>query len=113
MRFYFNAFKDNNISCFNNSNNNNHIDINLKPEPDKFYLDIYKIAILDIFKLKNTNSAKKIMQLNKSIKAHNLQNKKPKMDFFILLNTIIKTMILYENANKNYFKAKMNLLIKI
>lgn len=69
--FHLNTFKNNNISSLGDSNNNNHIDIDLKPQLDKFYLDIYKMVTLDIFKLKNINFAKNIMKLNKMIKAHN------------------------------------------
>lgn len=113
MAFHPNTLKDNNICNLGDSNDNNHIDINLKTRPDGFYLNIYKIATSDIFKLKNINYAKKIMKLNMSIKTHNFENNKPKMKFFILLKTMAKIIILYESIKKNNSKAKMNLFAEI
>ena len=111
--FHPNAFKDDDTSGLGDSNNDNHMDIDPKPQPDEFYLNIYKMATPDIFKLKDTNSAKKVMKLNKRIEAHNFQNNKPKMDFLIPLKTIAETMILYEDAKENNAEAKMNSLAEI
>ena len=98
VTFHPNAFKDNNISGLGDSNDNNHIDIDPKLPPDEFYLNVYKMATPDMFKLKDINSTKKVMKLNKRIKAHNFQNNKSKIDFLILLKIIARTMILlYED----------------
>lgn len=43
MRFYHNTFNNNNLSGFGNGNNDNYIDINSKPQNNKFSLDIYKL----------------------------------------------------------------------
>lgn len=85
----------------------------VKPRPDEFYLKIYERATPDMFKLKNANSAKKVMRLNEKIEAHNLQNSRSKMDFLIPLNTIANTWVLYEEAEKNNQEAQMNKLAEV
>ena len=66
-----------------------------------------------MFKLKDINFIRKIIKLNIIIEIFNFQNKKSKIDFFILFITITKIMILYKHVKENNFKTKMNLLIKI
>ena len=64
------------------------------------------MATLNIFKLKNTNSTKKGMKLNKKIEIYNFQNNKSKIDFFILFNTITKTIIFNKDIKKINVKTK-------
>lgn len=112
VEFHPDAFKDD-TSSLNDSNQDNHMDIDSKPQPDEFYLNIYEIATPYLSKLKDINSAKKVMKLNERIEAHNLQNNKPKMDLIIPLKTIAKTLVLYEEAKENNAEAKMNSLAEI
>lgn len=61
--------------------------------------------MLYLFKLKNTNFAKKIKKLNKNIKA---QNNKPKINFLILIKIITKILLLYKKVKENNTEAKIN-----
>ena len=76
--------------------------------PDQYHLDKYREATPYLFQLEDPSSLQNISKINKKIATYNVKNKKPKMGFFIPLETIEQTMRVYEQAKSDKDEVKMN-----
>lgn len=110
IELHLNGF-NNNRSSLGNSNNENYMDINFKPPTNVFYLNIYKTAILYLFKFQDPTSFQKRLTIKKKITKNNFETKKSEQDFLIPLETIMQIMDLYKQANLKEDGVTMNVLV--
>lgn len=88
------------------------MDIDSKPSPNAFYLKMYKTVTPYLFKFQDPTSSQKILTINKKIIKNNVETGKPKLDYLILIKTIMQTMNLYEQARLEENRVTMNVLAK-
>lgn len=89
------------------------MDIDSKPPPNAFYLNMYKTATQYLFKFKDPTSSQKISMINKKITKNNVETRKLKLDYLIPLEIIMQTMDLYEQARLKEDGVTMNVLAEI
>lgn len=106
------AFNDD-TSSLGDSDDKDPMEIDSKPPPDQFHLNMYNKATAYLFRLKDPISLQKISKINQKITMNNVKTEKPKTDYLIPLETITKTMSLYEQAKLDKDGVTMNVLAEI
>lgn len=88
------------------------MDIDSKPPPNVFHLNMYKTATQYLFKFKDPTFFQKISMINKKITKNNVETGIPKIDYLISLETILQTIDLYEQASLEEDRVTMNILVE-